>query len=281
MFSTSNTSLSGLPCKWLRAGSACLLLCVSYLPLQAQNTTSNNMDGKSASPLPDAPQPNADKDAVTIRKMPLNLLKDQGAIWTSPLRLRTRDLKWFIPLAAATGVSLGTDHYTMQSVVSHDANLNQRSVDVSNILTGGLLVAPVAFYGVGYLKGDERARETGLLGAETILNGLVVEQGLKLATWRERPTQDNARGLFFQGSAGVDSSFPSSHTVLTWSAASVIASEYPSRWAQVGVYALASGVSLTRVLGEQHFPTDVLVGSATGWLLGHYVYRTHHHDRPR
>ena len=281
MFSTSDTSLYGLPYEWLRAGCACLLFCVSYLPLQAQNTTSNHRNDNGASALPDAPQPNMDKDAVTLRKMPTNILKDQEAIWTSPLRLRTSDLKWLIPLAAATGVSLGTDRYTMQSVVSHDANFNQRSVDVSNILTGGLLAAPVAFYGVGYLKGDERARETGLLGAEAILNGLVVEQGLKLVTWRERPAQDNARGLFFQGNAGVDSSFPSSHSLLTWSAASVIASEYPSRWAQVGVYTLASGVSLTRVLGEQHFPTDVLVGSATGWLLGRYVYRTHHHQRSK
>jgi membrane-associated phospholipid phosphatase len=42
---------------------------------------------------------------------------------------------------------------------------------------------------------------------------------------------------------------------------------------------VSTGVSLTRVLGQEHFPTDVLVGSAAGWLIGHYVYRKHrlHH----
>ncbi len=48
---------------------------------------------------------------------------------------------------------------------------------------------------------------------------------------------------------------------------------YPSLWMKAGVYTLASGVSLTRVMGQEHFPTDVLVGSAAGWLIGHYVFR--------
>jgi membrane-associated phospholipid phosphatase len=99
-----------------------------------------------------------------------------------------------------------------------------------------------------------------------------VEQRLKLIFWRERPNVDNARGLFFQSTAGWDSSLPSSHGVLAWSAAAVIAAADPSRWTQLGVYSLASGVSLTRVLGQEHFPTDVLVGSIAGWLIGHYVY---------
>ncbi len=109
--------------------------------------------------------------------------------------------------------------------------------------------------------------------------GLVVEQGMKLVFWRERPSADNQRGKFFQTGAGVDSSFPSSHSLLAWSSAAVIAEEYPSRWTQFGVYSAATGVSLTRVLGQQHFPSDVLVGSAAGWLVGHYVYRKHHRIR--
>jgi membrane-associated phospholipid phosphatase len=48
---------------------------------------------------------------------------------------------------------------------------------------------------------------------------------------------------------------------------------------QLTIYTLATGVSLTRVLGQEHFPSDVLIGSAAGWLIGHYVYRHHHKDR--
>jgi membrane-associated phospholipid phosphatase len=126
---------------------------------------------------------------------------------------------------------------------------------------------------------SEHARETGLLSAEALLDGLVVEQGIKLITWRERPNVDGQHGRFFQSSAGVDSSFPSSHSVVAWATASAIASEYPSHWTQFFVYSAATGVSLTRVMGQQHFPSDVLVGSAAGWLIGHYVVQRHHRAR--
>ena len=64
--------------------------------------------------------------------------------------------------------------------------------------------------------------------------------------------------------------------MLAWTLAAVLAGEYPSKWMQVGVYTVASGVSLTRVLGQEHFPSDVLVGGTAGWLIGHYVFQKHH-----
>ncbi len=215
-------------------------------------------------------------DAVTVRNTPIHILKDQGAIWTSPLRVRKGDLIWLAPLALATGVGLATDHYVMTEVVSHDANFNQANVDASNVVIGGFIAAPVVLYGLGRFKNDEHAQEAGILSGEALLDGVVVEQGLKLIFWRERPYVDNANGEFFTGHSGVDSSFISSHSLLAWSAAAVLAEEYPSRWKQAGIYTLATGVSLTRVMGQQHFPTDVLVGSAAGWLVGHYVYKARH-----
>src|SRR5437879_2340019 len=41
-------------------------------------------------------------------------------------------------------------------------------------------------------------------------------------------------------------------------------------------YALATGVSAARVTGKSHFPSDVLVGSTMGWLIGRQVYATRH-----
>jgi hypothetical protein len=230
--------------------------------------------------VPDAPQPHAQAgEPVTLGATPRNLLKDQGAIWTSPVQIREPDLKFLVPLGLATTVALATDRQAMSEVVSHDPDFNDKNVQVSNLLTGGLLGAPAALFVVGQFNGNPHARETGILAGEAVLDGLVVEQGIKLMTWRERPTVNGAQGDFFQSSAGVDSSFPSSHSTLVWSSAAVLAEEYPSRLVQVGVYTLATGVSLTRVLGQQHFPSDVLVGSALGWMVGHYVYKKHHHWR--
>jgi membrane-associated phospholipid phosphatase len=161
-------------------------------------------------------------------------------------------------------------------VVSLDPAFNNDNTNASNVMIGGFIAAPVILYGVGHFRDNEHARETGLLGAEALVDGVVVEQGMKLIFWRERPYQDQGRGRFFQSSAGVDSSFPSSHSVLAWSAAAVIAGEYHNPWTQILVYSGAAGISVTRLMGQQHFPSDVLVGSAAGWLVGHYVYKHRH-----
>jgi membrane-associated phospholipid phosphatase len=92
---------------------------------------------------------------------------------------------------------------------------------------------------------------------------------------RERPLYNNAAGDFFASNVGTNGSFPSSHSTLAWSIAAVVAGEYPSRWVQFGVYTTATGVSLMRVLGQEHFPTDVLIGGAAGWLIGRYVLKKH------
>ncbi len=225
------------------------------------------------SSLPDAPQPSQKE---ILLGMPKDILHDQAGIWTSPARIRPGDFVWLAPLAVAIGVSIATDHHTMSSVVSHDRDFNNANVNAANALTGGLIAIPAGLYGLGLLHNNSHERETGILSGEAVIDAYIVQEGLKLMTWLERPMQDNGRDLFFQGSAGTDSSFPSNHSIIAWSSAAVIASEYPSAWAQLGVYSMATGVSLTRVMVQQHFPTDVLIGSAAGWLIGRYVVRRHH-----
>ena len=231
--------------------------------------------------LPDAPQPQTapssrcDAYDVTIRNSLNILLCDQKGIWTSPARLRTHDLEWIAPLTLATGAAIATDHRTMTQVVSRNEPFNDANVDASNTLMGLWIAAPVVVYGYGHFKQDDRARETGLLSAESILDAQIVLQSLKLVFWRERPTVDDSRGRFFQG--GVDSSFPSGHSMTSFAIASAFAAESNSHWTQFGLYAGAAGVGLTRIMGQKHFPSDVLVGSSLGWLVGHYVVRHHHH----
>lgn len=277
---TTSASSSRSP----RAARHRYMAMLSTALLLAASLTARAQSGSSPDPaaLPDAPQSQAQsqaqsQDAVTIRNTPRNILKDQAAIWTSPARLRPHDLVWLAPFAVATGVSIATDHHTMSQVVSHDPSFNNANVNASNAMIGGFIAAPVALFGYGHLKQSEHAREAGILSGEALIDGVGVEEGMKLIFWRERPALDSARGKFFQSGAGIDSSFPSSHSVLAWATASAIATEYPSFWTQTLVYSGATAISLTRVLGQEHFPTDVFVGAAAGWLVGRYV--VHHHRR--
>lgn len=267
-------------------------LATGGLPAWGQSlTASGNAPDAAVASLPEAPAPqtqaygsrDSGTRAITIRNTPVHILDDQKAIWTSPVHIHRHDLVWLLPLGAATGIALATDHHTMSQVVSHNATFNHDNVDASNAMLTALVAVPVFDFLDGELAGSPRNREDGILGGETLVDALILEQGMKLMSWRERPGVDNADGKFWQSSVGADSSFPSSHSVFAWSTAAVIAGEHPAPWAQFTVYTLATGVSLTRVLGQEHFPSDVLVGSAAGWLAGRYVYKIRrrwlHRDR--
>jgi hypothetical protein len=248
-----------------------LVLSALCVPLFAQN---------QASTLPDAPNPQVSSitqkdDAVTVRGTPKRLLHDQAAIWTSPARLNESNAIGPVLLVVATTVAVTTDHQVMSSSRLQDASLNDHASTASNGLLGGFVAAPAILYGMGAIHHDEHATETGILGGEAMLDSLAVSEVLKLISLRERPTLDNAHGRFFQTSVGTDSSFPSNHSILAWSSAAVIASEYNGPLTQIAAYGFATGVSATRILARQHFPSDVLVGSAVGWMIGRYVVHRH------
>jgi membrane-associated phospholipid phosphatase len=221
--------------------------------------------------LPDAPTAQV---PMTEKSLPLAILKDQVPVWTSPVRIKRHDLIWLLPLGAATGVTLATDTDAMRSV-SRDRTFNKDSVNASNYLLASEITIPVALYGIGLFKHSAHGRETGILSGEALVDSVVLDEVTKIISRRERPLYNNAAGDFFAPNVGTNSSFPSSHSMLAWTLAGVVAGQYPSKWVQVVVYSLASGVSVTRVLGQEHFPTDVLIGGAAGWLIGHYVFKEH------
>jgi membrane-associated phospholipid phosphatase len=131
-----------------------------------------------------------------------------------------------------------------------------------------------AFYLVGRASHNKRARETGILGFEALIDSGIVTSAIKLASQRPRPTVDDASGEFFDKG----SSFPSGHAASVWSLATVIAHEYGRHrpLVQIAAYGAATAVSLARFTGQNHFLSDVLIGSAIGYGIGRYVYRTNH-----
>ncbi len=258
-------------------------------PLAAQSVDTSGASFAGTTGLPEAPTPqraqaqppvtsatSARGEQPSILGTPKRILLDEVHIVTSPARLRSHDLIWLLPVAGATAASLATDTKTMRDVVSHDPGFNASNVTSSDVLRGLFIGGPVALFGVGQLAGNAKEREAGLLAGEAMIDGYITSEGIKYITLRERPYIQNARGHFFQGDAASDPSFVSGHSIVAWSSAAVLAQEYSRPWQQIGLYTLASGVSLTRVLGQQHFPTDVLLGSVSGWLIGKYVYRAHH-----
>ena len=199
---------------------------------------------------------------------------DQKRIWTSFTHVRLVHADWLVPLGTATGLLFATD----TEVSKHLSNSSSRikySNDLANFGLGSLVAVGGGMYLWGHFTHDDHRRETGLLAGEAAANSLAVVYALKYALGRERPQQGNPpyQGDFWHG--GV--SFPSEHAAAAWSIASVIAHEYPGPLTTILSYGLASAITVSRVTGKQHFPSDTLVGSAIGWFVGEEIYR-HHHD---
>ena len=202
-----------------------------------------------------------------------DIVRDQGRIWSSPVRFDKDDLKWAVPLAAATSLLIATDRRT-SSWVSRRGSLPGISHDVSLVGsvygTGG---AVAGFYLFGRATHNRHAQETGRLSAESLIDTAIITQVLKFATGRKRPDFGTGQGHFFDHGR----SFPSGHSSSIWGLATVVAYEYKDHpLIKFGAFALAAAVSLSRYTGRNHYLSDVLIGSSLGYAIGRYVYVSHH-----
>ena len=200
-----------------------------------------------------------------------NFGKDQIAIWTSPFRLALVDSEWVVPFGLATGGLLATDT-EFSKHLSNSATRLKYSTDFSNYGLYSMAGLAGGVYVWGRITHDDHKRETGILAGEAAADSFAATTALEYAFGRQNPLTNEYRGNFFQGG----SSMPSDHAAIAWSVASVVAHEYPGPLTSVLVYGLASAVSVSRITAKQHFPSDVLIGSAIGWFVGKHVYRAHH-----
>jgi membrane-associated phospholipid phosphatase len=82
--------------------------------------------------------------------------------------------------------------------------------------------------------------------------------------------------MFEKGNTGLYDSFPSGHAITAFSLATILAMQYRDTvWVPVLSYTVATGVGLSRVILSKHWLSDVLVGSALGYVVGRLVVRNH------
>ena len=256
----------------------CALLIAAVLGVQAQtadqsgtaeneNTAADSRIHAGESSKPKAHEGVAN-DAINTFD---GFLADQKRIWTSPAHLKISDAEWLVPTGGiATGLFM-TDPTT-----SHELTRNSHvdtAAKFSDVGLGLFAATSGAMYLAGRHLNDDHLRESGLLSAEAAADTFVVTDALKYSLRRERPDVGRGQGAFFQSGG---TSFPSGHASTSFAIATVIAHEYPGAFTQFASYGLASAVSLARVGGQKHFPSDVFIGGTIGYLIGRSVYRNHH-----
>ena len=234
-----------------------------------------SVSAQTPTPTP-SPTPQKTSSSTLEREFLKNILRDQKAIWTAPFHLHGDDARWLVPLGLGTAALIATDRSSADEIAESQDQLSpSRAISYIGSAYGVASIAGT-FYLAGRFTHNQRARETGVLGAEAIIDSVIVATAVKEITQRSRPRAGRSRGDFFDGGT----SFPSGHSIQAWSLATVIANEYHDRrLVQFTAYGLATAVSVARFTGRNHFLSDVLVGSAMGYGIGRYVYHAHHIKR--
>jgi membrane-associated phospholipid phosphatase len=236
---------------------------------------------QASAPTPKNPQPPTGEPIcgiIHLGRCIRDLGDDEKGIFTSPFRMHPRDTYWLMPLGAATGLAFAYD-----ADASKTLGVDQNRTNIANNITNfGSYYATGAesagIYFLGLAQKNPKLAETGRLGAEAILASGTVTLVTKMACNRQRPLQENGQGNFWADGTNhweFDSSFPSDHTTASMALARVIAGEYPHWYVVLPAYGFAESIGISRLLANQHFPSDVLVGQAIGFFSGSYVLNHH------
>ena len=206
---------------------------------------------------------------------------DQLSIYAAPFHMNRQPKVWryLVPFAVGAGL-LAADKRTLANLPRGQGG---RSATIANIGLDGTMGAAGAFYLIGLARHNEHEHETGLLALDSLLNSVIPHTALSLAFGRRRPFQgvgdEVGEGDFFARHSA-SASFPSGHSMYTWAMASTFADEYRSVPAKLLWYGVATTVTVSRVTGREHFPSDVVVGGAIGYLIAKRIYHAHHHTPP-
>lgn len=195
--------------------------------------------------------------------------------------LRTPDLLYagiFLGSLVFIETLEGLDQGVAERLTSDDGS----GFDHAVAETGNVLGAGYVDYGlagitllVGKVIGDSKVGRIGLRSLET----LAIADGLttlfKVGVGRARPnatTNSDSFDSFSLGSA--NNSFPSGHTAHLFGLAGTLHRELKDTpWVPILVYPLATATAVGRVVGRQHWVTDVVAGAALGLFSSKVVGR--------
>lgn len=262
-----------------------IFVCINYSSGQQASCVQNMTSGQLICP-------------ITARSYVNFLGTDFKEITISPLSIKKNQAINFGIFAGITAclffIDPAVDNYA-RTLQSHNHGIQP----VSGVITK--FGATYSFYTVGvlglygYLFNDKKMKAATLLVSQSMILSSVFTRLGKVITSRERPSvsfeQDSyKRGGKWHGlfdyidvcsdgkglpGAGYDA-FPSGHTSLAFSIATVYAKVYnDNNVVPVIAYSAASLVGISRLTEHAHWLSDVFVGAALGYFCGNQVVKTY------
>jgi membrane-associated phospholipid phosphatase len=221
-----------------------------------------------------------------------SLIHNFGEQATAPLRFKTKD--WLITGATA-GITTALiiadndiDEWARVQKQNHEwVNKSSPFITKFGDTYGFYSVTAAALLSAACT--NEKGVQTSLLATQAMITSGVWVHLIKLLTSRERPKADyilsKSEGgkwygpfaMYDQDSAikkpySAFDAFPSGHTAVAFSIATVFASQYKDVKAiPVLCYSAATLVGISRMTEHEHWASDVFVGGIIGYLCGRQV----------
>ncbi|WP_323140477.1 YjbH domain-containing protein [Massilia phyllosphaerae] len=129
------------------------------------------------------------------------------------------------------------------------------------LVLAGAAAGAVAF-------GDSRMQNLGIISLESVVGAAALSMATKNLVNRARPRDE--LGQWSRSPNRSDASFPSNHATVAFAAVTPFAQEYDAPW----LYGVAAVGSLGRTAGRQHWVSDVVAGSALGYVVGSWLWHT-------
>jgi len=209
-------------------------------------------------------------------------ITDTQSILTSPLHWEKTD---WLKASLVVGVTIGLYAYDQDIQDWAQKKRNGTTNDTARLFSSfgnPLVIVPAlgGFYLYGYTQEDKKARSTALLGLESFIVSSAFTNAIKFTTHRYRPGEGNQYDKWDGPSSSTSNlSFPSWDSSSAFAVATVIASEYRDRpWIPPLAYGAAALTALSRINDNDHWASDVFLGSAIGFFTAKAIIALHKKD---
>jgi membrane-associated phospholipid phosphatase len=200
---------------------------------------------------------------------------DAVGFFTAPLSFDRTDIDRVLAGAGTVGVFMAMDEPLNNLMVTYpppDALAGALDWGEEWGELRRMQYASLGVYVGGLALGEDEVRVTGRLMGEALLLAGIPAITLQYVLGRSRPYA--GKGAFdynFFEWSDEKQSLPSGHTTVAFAISTVLAKRIDRWWVSVPLYASAGLTALSLAWRNQHWPSDILVGAALGYLAGSYV----------
>ncbi len=204
---------------------------------------------------------------------------------SQPLHYDWKDWTVFGGIAAASTLAFVYDDEIFKFTDKTFTNSQSKTISqYTDIFGEELFIIPsvAVTYAIGAIGRDIRLKNMSLAALQSFVYAEVASAGIKVLTCRTRPQISSLDPVpesspqDWQGPFATfeSTSFVSGHATRAFALATTVAGFYPEKkWVGIVTYSLATATSLGRVIGKEHWTSDVIVGAALGYFIGRGVVK--------